>query len=371
MQPDNLSADTSGPPDDPREAGAAYLRQGRFDEAAQSLARATTQNPDDENAWRLLGGAYASQGDYARAVEAFRRAVTLLPLSAKNHYNLGVALQGADDTTEARAAFEKALALDPGYEQARTRLDALSVSATPANPVQTATAGASLVAPAGTSDSGVTAYPNPPSSFGAGLGVVGGSGAAPLSADPPPTTPAYSNDGLSSVGTLGGTAHLRDTPPTAPPPYQPNIYGAPGGYGAPTPQLGMGYGDAVNTSGMQSTVPAEVSQGWNWGAFVISWIWALNHKMVAWGIGIFLISFVPYLGGLAHLAAAIYLGAKGNDLAWQNRRFESVADFKACQAIWAKWGIGLLLLNIVFAIIGFLIFGAALLSGAGNSRHTP
>src|SRR5687767_7986944 len=112
---------TGGDGGNPRDAGAAFLRQGNYADAVTSLTAAVEADPNDEAAWRLLGGALSSAGQHDRAVEAFRRALDLLPLAAKNHYNLGIALDGAGNVAEAREAFLKALELDPGYEQASAR----------------------------------------------------------------------------------------------------------------------------------------------------------------------------------------------------------------------------------------------------------
>jgi hypothetical protein len=58
-----------------------------------------------------------------------------------------------------------------------------------------------------------------------------------------------------------------------------------------------------------------------------------------WGIGnsvwwSFLV-FIPYLGWLV---MPWVLAFKGNDWAWQSRRWESVEHFKSVQHTWAVWG---------------------------------
>ncbi|MES2460609.1 MAG: tetratricopeptide repeat protein [Armatimonadota bacterium] len=103
-----------------REEGTAFLRQGKFQEAAVALRRAVEVEPNDESAWRLLGGALASGGDAEGAVDAFERSVEINPNSAKNHYNAAVALQAVGRIVEARAAIAEALVLDPDYQQAQS-----------------------------------------------------------------------------------------------------------------------------------------------------------------------------------------------------------------------------------------------------------
>jgi len=75
-------------------------------------------------------------------------------------------------------------------------------------------------------------------------------------------------------------------------------------------------------------VPPEIVGGFNWGAFWWTWIWGIAHN-----VWIALLAFVapwPVMN--------IILGIKGNEWAWQNRRFESVEQFRATQAAWAFWG---------------------------------
>ncbi len=95
-----------------------------------------------------------------------------------------------------------------------------------------------------------------------------------------------------------------------------------------------------NTSGQGQSayVPPEVKSGWNWGAFSLTWIWAIGNN--TW-IG--LVALVP----AAELVMAIVLGIKGNEWAWQNRRFESVQQFREVQAAWSAWGILILILKLL------------------------
>ncbi|AND68077.1 hypothetical protein ATSB10_06230 [Dyella thiooxydans] len=97
-----------------------------------------------------------------------------------------------------------------------------------------------------------------------------------------------------------------------------------------------------NTSGGGSAaaVPAEIRR-WNWGAFLLSWIWGIgNNTFIAF------LMFVP----LVNMAMPFVLGAKGSAWAWQNKRWESVEAFKATQRKWALGGVlGLGLFAIMMA----------------------
>lgn len=92
-------------------------------------------------------------------------------------------------------------------------------------------------------------------------------------------------------------------------------------------------------------LPEEL-KGWNWGAFLLNWIWAIGHNV--W------IGLIALLGP-ASLIMAIILGLKGNEWAWQNRQFNSVEEFKTIQKAWTKWGIIVLIIGVVLGIIGGIL----------------
>jgi hypothetical protein len=99
-----------------------------------------------------------------------------------------------------------------------------------------------------------------------------------------------------------------------------------------------------NTSGhgKSSVVPAELDY-WNWGAFLLNWIWGIgNNTFIA------LLMFVP----LVNIVMLVVLGVKGNEWAWRNKRWSDIGQFKRVQRKWAIAGI--------VAWIGFIGFYAAL-----------
>lgn len=98
-------------------------------------------------------------------------------------------------------------------------------------------------------------------------------------------------------------------------------------------------------SGVNGPMPAEL-QGWNWGAFCLSWLWGIANSTY-----ISLIALIP----AANFIMMIVLGAKGNEWAWTHRKFESVAQFKEVQKAWTIWGLILLGLSILMTI---LLWGA-------------
>lgn len=117
-------------------------------------------------------------------------------------------------------------------------------------------------------------------------------------------------------------------------------------------QDAQGYGAqdyAANSSGQGAgaAVPAEI-QGWNWGGFLLSWIWGIGNNVLIALVAL----IVPFWG--------IYLGIKGNELAWQNKRWDSVEHFKATQRKWAIAGLVVLGLSLGLACLAvFLTIAAA------------
>ncbi|MGE5490172.1 MAG: hypothetical protein ACM31P_02685 [Actinomycetota bacterium] len=102
-----------------------------------------------------------------------------------------------------------------------------------------------------------------------------------------------------------------------------------------------------NSGGGSSVVPPKGVQGWSWGAFMLNWVWALFNR--TW-IG--LLCLVPYVGFIF----CIYLGIKGRELAWRNKRWDSLEHFNRIQR---RWSIGAAALVFGGAGIGILAAVAA------------
>ena len=98
-----------------------------------------------------------------------------------------------------------------------------------------------------------------------------------------------------------------------------------------------------NTSGQGklAVVPREI-EGWNWGAFLLNWIWSICNN-----VWIGLLSLIPYAG----IIMVIILGVKGNEWAWQYKRWDSIEHFKRTQKTWRDWGVGLLITGICLWLI--------------------
>ncbi len=98
----------------------------------------------------------------------------------------------------------------------------------------------------------------------------------------------------------------------------------------------------ARTAFNSTEIPPELDR-WNWGAFLLNWIWGLgNDTFIA------LLTLVPGLGFIM----MIVLGLRGSRWAWRNGRWDSVEHFKRVQRKWAIWGavvwLGCALLGVTF-----------------------
>lgn len=97
----------------------------------------------------------------------------------------------------------------------------------------------------------------------------------------------------------------------------------------------------------------------NWGAFLLSWIWGIGNKsyitLISIPIGI-VCGFIPFIGPIITLGLCIWFGIMGNRWAYANKEWESIDHFIEIQKKWAVAGI--IILAICF-IIGIAIGVAA------------
>lgn len=123
--------------------------------------------------------------------------------------------------------------------------------------------------------------------------------------------------------------------------------------------------EIINNSGQGkgSVVPEEV-KAFSWGAFFLSWVWGcFNGSFITLTIFVsVLLAFIPLIGWIAPLALCIWYGKKGNEWAWQNKKWESVEHFHKVQKTWATVGTVLAILGIICAIISSVL--TVLVAGA-------
>ncbi len=117
----------------------------------------------------------------------------------------------------------------------------------------------------------------------------------------------------------------------------------------------------ANNSGEGSASPVLdiVAKKFNWGAFLLNWVWGLGNRsfitLIIFPVS-YILGLIPYVGWLFGLGCCIWFGIKGNEWAWQNKRWESIEHFHSVQKKWAIGGIiffvsiVLLLILLIFAI---------------------
>jgi len=91
--------------------------------------------------------------------------------------------------------------------------------------------------------------------------------------------------------------------------------------------------------------------GWNWGACSLTWIWMLVFGMTDWGLIVMAGSLLIPCGAIV---ASIYLGMKGNELAWRYASFSSYEEFRQKIRRWDTYGIIFLVITSVIAFAASL-----------------
>lgn len=99
-----------------------------------------------------------------------------------------------------------------------------------------------------------------------------------------------------------------------------------------------------------NVLPVELRH-FNWGAFLLNWIWGIMHKKYI-TLLYFPACLVPVIGPLA---ISIWFGFAGNKWAWQSQDWESPAKFNDVQRNWVKLWLILFVLGIIFAVKIFII----------------
>lgn len=111
----------------------------------------------------------------------------------------------------------------------------------------------------------------------------------------------------------------------------------------------------------------ELKGRFNWGAFLLSWIWGLFHKKYITLI-IIPIAFIPKIGGLLALIAGIYFGFKGNSWALENKKFTSVEQFNKYQC---RFVVAAVIIMIVSMIIFFFKYQTSMLYTPSELNRSP
>ena len=122
----------------------------------------------------------------------------------------------------------------------------------------------------------------------------------------------------------------------------------------------------------------SAKNSWSWGGFLLNWIWGLGHSY--WWpslvvLGLFMLSLISILLffpigiifiiilNVFSIAMSIFLGIKGNSIAWENGCFDNIEHFRSKERKWTIAGVIVLIISIVLPIIGavaLFMFGIAL-----------
>ncbi|MBC63950.1 MAG: hypothetical protein CL746_06535 [Chloroflexi bacterium] len=108
--------------------------------------------------------------------------------------------------------------------------------------------------------------------------------------------------------------------------------------------------DKINRSGdKKSEVPKEI-KGWNWAAFLIPPLWGLfsGVPLAVLMLALYLPIFSDGMRAIALIGCSLFLGIRGNELAWKGKKWKSVEHFKNVQKKWLSWAV---VLNIIYIII--------------------
>ena len=117
----------------------------------------------------------------------------------------------------------------------------------------------------------------------------------------------------------------------------------------------IAFAGANNSGGGKDITLPEGVKGWSWGAFFLNWIWSCFNK--TW-IG--LLALVPYVG----IVMAIYLGIKGRELAWRNKRWDSMEHFNRVQRKWSMWALIIVLIPATLGILAAILIPVFMARGA-------
>ena len=86
---------------------------------------------------------------------------------------------------------------------------------------------------------------------------------------------------------------------------------------------------------------------WNWAAFLMAPLWTLANKLDKWA----LLIFIPGV----NVIAIIYLGIKGNQLAYEKTLIKNIDDFMLFQAHWTKSAVRLILISAGISLLFLVI----------------
>ena len=99
----------------------------------------------------------------------------------------------------------------------------------------------------------------------------------------------------------------------------------------------------------KDNLPKELNC-FNWGAFLLNWIWGVMHKKYV-TLWILPAAIIPVIGPFV---VSIWFGIAGNRWAWESKDWASVEEFNESQKFWVRLWLVLFIVGIIFVIKMFV-----------------
>lgn len=152
-----------------------------------------------------------------------------------------------------------------------------------------------------------------------------------------------------------------EPPPLSPPAIPPSPLQPP----PPPSPTAPPYWERLPSGNDSRLLPEAKALGWNWGGFLLPYLWLIGHGRMTPALILWISMSVPFLG-LLHLllypGTAIYLGLNGYEVSWRYRGYHSVVDLQESETEWMIWGV-VLNLFLVLSIFLWLLYFRTMLGG--------
>lgn len=102
--------------------GITYGKDGKYQEAVDSLQHAINLKPNYSEAYLNLGNIYTYLGNYEGAVQAYKNVIRIKPDFAVAYFNLGVAYGWLGDRDGEISSYKEAVRIRPSYHSAEINL---------------------------------------------------------------------------------------------------------------------------------------------------------------------------------------------------------------------------------------------------------
>lgn len=118
--------------------------------------------------------------------------------------------------------------------------------------------------------------------------------------------------------------------------------------------LNSGASSSYHQSPTEIIPDASELSKFNWGAFWFNWLWAVCNGFY-WPLFLVVINFIPYVGSVAYFGVCIYLGIKGNELAWKSKQWDSWERFIIVQKKWSNAAWWVLGISLAIVALGGIV----------------